>query len=60
MKIIEENFSNPDLDVDFLASRMNLSRSSLYLKIKNVTDRTPNELLQLLRLKKSCTALGRK
>jgi signal transduction histidine kinase/DNA-binding response OmpR family regulator len=57
-EIIEENFSNPDLDVDFLASRMNLSRSSLYLKIKNVTDRTPNELIQLLRLKKAALLLA--
>lgn len=56
-KIIEDNFSNPDLDVDLLAEKMNISRSSLYTKIKSISDQTPNELIQLLRLKKAAELL---
>jgi signal transduction histidine kinase/ligand-binding sensor domain-containing protein/DNA-binding response OmpR family regulator len=59
-KIIEENFSNPDLDVDLLAKKMNISRSSLYTKIKNISNQTPNELIQLLRLKKAAELLAEK
>src|SRR5574344_158200 len=56
-KIIEDNFSNPDLDVDLLAEKMNISRSSLYTKIKSISNQTPNELIQLLRLKKAAELL---
>ena len=59
-KIIEENFSNPDLDVDLLAKKMNISRSSLYTKIKSISNQTPNELIQLLRLKKAAELLAEK
>ena len=55
--IIEENFSNPQISVEFLASSMNMSRSSLYSKIKTLTDMTPNELIQITRLKKAAQLL---
>jgi len=55
--IIEENFTNPDLSVDFLATAMNISRSSLYAKIKTLADVTPNELIQLTRLKRAAKLL---
>ena len=55
--IIEENFSNNDLSVDFIASKMNISRSGLFSKIKTMTDTTPNELIQLIRMKKAAQLL---
>ena len=55
--IIEENFANPELNVDFLASQMAISRSSLFSKIRSMTDKTPNELIQLIRLKKAAQLL---
>lgn len=57
-KIIEENFSNPDMSVDLLASSLGISRSSLYSKIKTLTNMTPNELIQLTRLKKAARLLA--
>ena len=56
-KIIEENFSNPDLNVSFLADKMNISRSGLFAKIKTLADVTPNEMIQIVRLKKAAQLL---
>jgi signal transduction histidine kinase/ligand-binding sensor domain-containing protein/CheY-like chemotaxis protein/AraC-like DNA-binding protein len=57
-EIIEENFSNPDLSVDFLADRLCISRSGLFAKIKTLTNVTPNELIQVIRLKKAALLLA--
>ena len=37
----------------FLAEQLGLSRSSLYAKIKQITDNTPSELIQQIRLQKA-------
>lgn len=51
-EIIEKNFSNPELSVDFLAEKLCISRSGLFAKIKTLANITPNELIQVVRLKK--------
>lgn len=56
--IIEENFSNPDLNVNFLADKMCVSRSRLFAKIKNLADVSPNEMIQIIRLKKAAQLLS--
>ena len=40
-EIIEENFSNPELSVDFLAEKLCISRSGLFAKIKTLANITP-------------------
>ena len=55
--IIEAHFSDSNLSVDFLTEQMGISRSSLYNKIKALTDKTPNELIQIMRLKKAAQLL---
>jgi signal transduction histidine kinase/DNA-binding response OmpR family regulator len=57
-KIIESNFSNPDLSVNFLADQLFISRSSLFAKIKMLADVTPNEMIQIVRLKKAASLLS--
>ncbi len=57
-EIIESNFSNNELSVDFLAAKLGISRSSLYSKIKLMTNMTPNELIQLTRLKRAAVLLS--
>ena len=57
-KIIEENFSNADLNVNFLADKMCISRSRLFAKIKNLADVSPNEMIQIVRLKKAAQLLA--
>lgn len=56
-RLIEENMSDSNLSVEFLTEQMGISRSSFYSKIKSLTDKTPNELIQLMRLKKAALLL---
>ena len=56
-EIIEQNFSNPELSVDYLAEQLCISRSGLFAKIKSLANITPNELIQLVRLKKAAVLL---
>lgn len=57
-EIIEENFSNPELSVDFLTEKLCISRSGLFAKIKTLANITPNELIQVVRLKKAAILLA--
>ncbi len=54
---ILSNLGNLNLDVDLLAELMNMSRSSLYRKISNLSALTPNELINITRLKKAAEML---
>ncbi|MCR5365850.1 MAG: response regulator [Prevotella sp.] len=56
-KLIEENFSNSELNVNFLAEQLHISRSGLFAKIKTLADVTPNEMIQIVRLKKAAQLL---
>ena len=52
-QLIEENLSNSELNVNFLAAQLHISRSSLFAKIKTLAELTPNEMIQVVRLKKA-------
>ena len=56
-QIIEDNLSNPELNVVFLAGQLGMSRSSLFSKIRGLADVTPNEMIQLVKLKKAARLL---
>ena len=49
-KLIKDNLANPDLNVQFLADKLSMSRSSLFNKVKTLLAVTPNELIQAIRL----------
>ena len=51
MSYIRENIGNPDLSVEELSRKMNVSRVQLYRKVKALTDMSPMKLLSDLRLK---------
>jgi ligand-binding sensor domain-containing protein/signal transduction histidine kinase/CheY-like chemotaxis protein/AraC-like DNA-binding protein len=57
-KMIFDNITDMNLDVDKLSSLMNMSRTTLYRKIKGLSDMTPNELINLTRLKKAAELLA--
>ena len=59
-EIIEENIDNPDFNVQMLAERLNISRSGLFAKVKAITDTTPNEMIQIIRLRKAARLLKTK
>ncbi|GGA99362.1 response regulator [Puia dinghuensis] len=54
---IYANLEDPDLDVERLAQLVNMSRPTLYRKIKSISDLTPNELINLTRLKRAAELL---
>lgn len=57
-EVIEQNFSEPELTIDFLAEQLGISRSGLFAKIKTLANVTPNELIQIVRLKKAAALLA--
>jgi len=56
-KVIYDNLSDPNLSVEVLAEIMNMSRSTLYRKIKDLSNLSPNELINITRLKKAAELL---
>ncbi len=57
-EVIGEHIQSPGLDVDLLAKHMHISRPTLYRKIKLISDVTPNELINITRLKKGAELLN--
>ncbi|HMR83248.1 MAG TPA: two-component regulator propeller domain-containing protein [Niabella sp.] len=57
-KVIYDNISDFDLNVDELSRLMNMSRPTLYRKIKGLSDLTPNELIHVTRLKRAAEILA--
>ncbi len=53
IELIISNLSNPDLDVNMIAQKMGLSRTSLYQKVKEITEKPVMELVRQLRLRKA-------
>ncbi len=57
VKIIEGNLSDSEFNVDTYSALLNLSKSSLYRKLKTMTDLSPNEFIRNIRLKHACQML---
>jgi YesN/AraC family two-component response regulator len=57
-EIVHAHMEDADLDVEHLARFMNMSRPTLYRKIKAISDLTPNELINITRLKKAAQFLA--
>jgi len=55
--IIEQNFSNPDFDIQTLAEESAMSRMQLHRKIKALTGYAPGELLRNFRLQRAADML---
>jgi ABC-type sugar transport system substrate-binding protein/DNA-binding response OmpR family regulator/nitrogen-specific signal transduction histidine kinase len=58
-KLIEENLSDSELNVDDIGKNLGLSRIQLYRKIKSLTNYAPNELVRIIRLKAGADLLVR-
>lgn len=53
IEVLDNNLNHPELDVNFLAAEMLMSRSKLYLKIKALTDKSIIEFILSYRLRKA-------
>lgn len=51
--VVEKNMDDVEFNVDILCSQMNMSRTSLYNKIKALTDTSPSDFIRVIRLKKA-------
>lgn len=49
-EVIEQNISNPSLNVEFICNRIGVSRTNLYRKLQAVTELSPIELIRNKRL----------
>lgn len=54
---IIKNITDQNLSVESLSEIMNMSRSTLYRKIKDISNLSPNELINVVRLKKAAELL---
>lgn len=55
--MMEKNIDNPDYSANQLAESMGVSRTKLFSYFKEVSDKTPMELMQYYRLKKAASLL---
>lgn len=57
VRIIEKSMHRPDFGVDILASQLNMSRTSLYRKLKTLTGQSATEFIRYVRLKKALSLM---
>lgn len=60
IEMIETHIEDVDLDINKLASMMNMSRATLYRKTSGVLRVTPNDFIRTIRLKKAAELLRQK
>ena len=56
-EVVNKHLEDEGLDVEHVAKYMNMSRPTLYRKIKAISNLTPNELINVARLKKAALLL---
>lgn len=57
VEFIHNHLDEVGLDVGMIANAMNMSRPTLYRKLRDVSELTPNDFIQLVRLKKAAELL---
>lgn len=57
-KILEDNISDPEFNVNKLSNELNISSTQLYRKLKELTGHSPVEFIRILKLQKACSMLG--
>lgn len=55
--LIIQSIDDPEVSVDTLAKAMHISTPTLYRKIKTISDLTPNEMINITRLKRAAELL---
>jgi len=57
LKVVEENISNEQFDVQFFSTELGVSRTMLFTKVKAWTNFTPNEFIHEIRMKRAAQLL---
>lgn len=50
IRIIEEELGNPEFSINDFCKKLGMSRTSVYNKIKTLTDQGPNDFIRIIRL----------
>ena len=58
--IVLENITNEKINADFIAKRLHISRSMIYIKVQALTGQSVNEFIRNIRLKKATRILLQK
>ncbi|MDR0536626.1 MAG: response regulator [Tannerellaceae bacterium] len=53
VRIIEKEISNPDFSINEFCSMLAMSRTSVYNKLKSLTNQGPNDFIRIIRLNKA-------
>lgn len=56
-KVVEENISNEQFDIQFFCTELGVSRTMLFTKVKAWTNCTPNEFIHEIRMKRAAQLL---
>ncbi len=56
-KLVDMHIDDPDLNMQYLAGKLNMSQSSVYKKIKELTDISPNDFIRITRLKRGAALI---
>lgn len=59
-KILEDNISDADFNVNKLSRLMNISTTQLYRKLKTLTGYSPVEFMRIIKLQKACALLNQR
>jgi len=60
LEVVNNNISNPNLNVEMVASELGISRVHLYRKLKQLTNQSAGELITNIRLKEAANLLTSK
>jgi AraC-like DNA-binding protein len=53
LAVLEEQLSNPELDVEYICRRMGMSRTKLHQTIKNITGQSISDFVRTVRLRRA-------
>lgn len=57
VEVIEKNLASPDLSVDYLATEIGMSKSTLYRNLKSITGQSANIFIKNIRMRRSLILL---
>ena len=57
LQVLQQQYGNPDLNINIISSNLNVSKTKLLVTIKNLTGKTPIEIIRNYRIKKSVIML---
>lgn len=60
VKVVEDNITNPDLNVEMLMNELGVSRTQLFRKLKAITNYSANQFIRNIKLKRAAQLLQQK